>query len=93
MPPPQSIPVPVSALKDRRGDYDDEKSNITKSLRQHAERSNYFKLVTAKIANRQLNEYTSLFKKPPIYGFAIDDAFPDELDDIIVLGRMDYDKY
>ena len=93
MPPPQAIPVSVSALKDRKGENEEERSSITKSYRQHAERSNFFKLVTAKVANKQQNEYTSLFKKPPVYGFAIDDAFPDEHDDIVILGRMDYDKY
>ena len=93
MPPPQAIPVSVSALKDRIGENEEERSNITKSFRQHAERSNFFKLVTAKVANRQQNEYTQQFKKPPVYGFAIDDAFPDEHDDVVVLGRMDYDKY
>ena len=93
MPPPQAIPVSVSALKDRTGETNEERSSITKSFRQHAERSNFFKLVTAKVANRQQNEYTQQFKKPPVYGFAIDDAFPDEHDDVVVLGRMDYDKY
>ena len=94
MPPPQAIPVSVSALKDRTGENEgEERSSITKSFRQHAERSNFFKLVTAKVANRQQNEYTQQFKKPPVYGFAIDDAFPDEHDDIVVLGRMDYDKF
>ena len=33
-----------------------------------------------------------MFKKPPIYGFAIDDAFPDELSEVVVVGRMDYDR-
>ena len=94
MPPPQAIPVSVSALKDRtNGENEEERASITKSFRQHAERSNFFKLVTAKVAARQQNEYTQQFKKPPVYGFAIDDAFPDEHDDIVVLGRVDYDKY
>ena len=66
--------------------------NYTRSQRQHAERTSFFKHVTAKVSNRQVNAYTSMFKKPPAYGFAIDDAFPDELDDVIVTGRLDYDK-
>ena len=53
MPPPQAIPVSVSALKDRtNGENEEERASITKSFRQHAERSNFFKLVTAKVANR-----------------------------------------
>ena len=52
MPPPQAIPVSVSALKDRKGENEEERSSITKSYRQHAERSNFFKLVTAKVANK-----------------------------------------
>ena len=33
-----------------------------------------------------------MFKKPPSYGFAIDEAFLDEVRDIIVVGKIDYDK-
>ena len=47
MPPPHA-----SAMKARTIDYDDEKDTQTRSQRQHAERSCFFKQVTAKSTNR-----------------------------------------
>jgi len=70
----------------------DSKFKLTKSQRQHAERSSFFKCLTAKVENKQANQFTALFKKLPSYGFAIDEAFPDENSEIVTMGRVDYDR-
>ena len=93
MPPPQSIPVSASALTERGSQisHDKYKVKTTRSQKQHSDRSNFFKNVTAKQENKEINQYTALFKKPPSYGFAIDEAFPDEINEIVIIGKMDYD--
>ena len=101
--PPPDVPQSASALTEKLNHdqrthmisqklFDKYKLKITKSQRQHNDRNRYFKLLTTRPETREENSFTALFKKPPSYGFAIDEAFLDDSLDIVVVGKIDYDR-